>query len=82
MIAAVLPLPPKPTLPMMQRSQSESHVGGQADSFGLLYPIDDSRYQSARWWRNLNRFMAAIGLLILGAVAALVVIGLREGWAK
>jgi hypothetical protein len=56
--------------------------GGQLDHLSLIYPVDDSRYQSAKWWRGLNRFMAVIGLLVIGAVVALAVIGVREGWAR
>lgn len=47
-----------------------------------LRQVDDSRYQSAKWWRNLNRFMSVLGLFILGAIAALVVVGVRQGWGQ
>jgi hypothetical protein len=43
---------------------------------------DEMRYQSAKWWRTLNRVMSVFGLLILGAVAALVVVGVRQGWGQ
>ena len=43
---------------------------------------EEIHYRRARWWRQLNRFMAVLGLLIIGAVAALVVIGLHQGWAQ
>ncbi|KAI2612286.1 uncharacterized protein GGS25DRAFT_113587 [Hypoxylon fragiforme] len=87
MIAAFLPLPPRPTLAMDERDQStrEFHDSDQEYSHPprrrhIL--VDESRYQSARWWRNVNRFMSVAGLLILGAVAALVVIGVRQNWAQ
>ncbi|KAI1074074.1 hypothetical protein F5B20DRAFT_470042 [Whalleya microplaca] len=85
MIAAFLPLPPKPIVLMVERDQSTTELGisSQSDPEPIhqrAAPVDDSRYQSARWWRNLNRFMSIIGLLILGAVAALAVIGVRQNW--
>ncbi|KAI0117615.1 hypothetical protein F4776DRAFT_273923 [Hypoxylon sp. NC0597] len=85
MIAAFLPLPPKPMLAMDERDRSTeefyaSENGEPPQRRHVL--LDDSRYQSARWWRNVNRFMAIAGLLILGAVAALVVIGVRQRWAQ
>ncbi|KAI0840485.1 hypothetical protein F5Y06DRAFT_241576 [Hypoxylon sp. FL0890] len=85
MIAAFLPLPPKPVLAMEERDRSTeefyaSENGEPPQRRHVL--LDDSRYQSARWWRNVNRFMAIAGLLILGAVAALVVIGVRQRWAQ
>ncbi|CAJ2505956.1 Uu.00g000860.m01.CDS01 [Anthostomella pinea] len=85
MIAAFLPLPPKPMVEMQQRDRSTTtfRTPEEADPESLntrVGPMDDSRFQSARWWRNLNRFMSIVGLLLLGAVAALVVIGLRQNW--
>ncbi|KAI0013947.1 hypothetical protein F4779DRAFT_299576 [Xylariaceae sp. FL0662B] len=87
MVAAFLPLPPKPVVFMVERNQSTTELGisEQSDSEPVrqhLAPVDDSRYQSARWWRNLNRFMSIAGLLILGAVAALAVIGVRQRWGQ
>ncbi|KAI0022079.1 hypothetical protein F4780DRAFT_789517 [Xylariomycetidae sp. FL0641] len=84
MIAAFLPLPPKPSLEMQVRDQSTTqfYIPEEPIPFqSRIACVDDSRFQSARWWRNLNRFMSIIGLLILGAVIALVVIGLRENWS-
>ncbi|KAI2639518.1 hypothetical protein GGS26DRAFT_271820 [Hypomontagnella submonticulosa] len=84
MIAAFLPLPPKPMLAMDERDRSTTEFTSERGESSHRQPIlvDDSRYQSARWWRNVNRFMSIAGLLILGAVAALVVIGVRQRWAR
>ncbi|KAI0181060.1 hypothetical protein GGR52DRAFT_16898 [Hypoxylon sp. FL1284] len=85
MIAAFLPLPSKPTLAMDERDRSttEFQASGDPESARRRHVlVDDSRYQSGRWWRNINRFMAVVGLLILGAVAALIVIGVRQGWTQ
>ncbi|KAI1760156.1 hypothetical protein GGR53DRAFT_102301 [Hypoxylon sp. FL1150] len=85
MIAAFLPLPPKPMLAMDERDRSTTgfHSPRDPESHQRRHVlIDDSRYQSARWWRNVNRFMSVAGLLIIGAVAALVVIGVRQRWTQ
>ncbi|KAI0458346.1 hypothetical protein F5B21DRAFT_500604 [Xylaria acuta] len=87
MIAAFLPLPPGPQFDMQELDKSTTQFRIPEDSraellYGRVAPIDDLRYQSARWWRNLNRYMSIIGLLILGAVAALIVIGIKQGWGK
>ncbi|KAK7963697.1 hypothetical protein PG988_010671 [Apiospora saccharicola] len=85
MIAAVLPLPHKP-LPQMTMVDhySTAELGGPIETpdifSGRLDPTEDSNYQSARWWRNVNRFMCIVGLLIIGAVIALIIIGLRQNW--
>lgn len=35
------------------------------------------RWDNARWWRNINRVMSVIGILVLGAIIALLVVGLK-----
>ncbi|EPS41212.1 hypothetical protein H072_4915 [Dactylellina haptotyla CBS 200.50] len=35
------------------------------------------RWDNARWWRNLNRILSVLGLLIIGAIIALLVVGLK-----
>lgn len=87
MIAALLPLPPNLQYDMQERGKSTAQFRVPEDSrpeafYQQVVPIDDSRYQSARWWRNLNRYMSIIGLLILGAIIALIVVGTKEGWGK
>ncbi|KAI1489897.1 hypothetical protein F5X96DRAFT_670241 [Biscogniauxia mediterranea] len=86
-IAAFLPLPAKPIPTIPERDVSTAELGipeeAKIEPFRRQpMPVDDINYQSARWWRNLNRFMAIVGLLILGAVAALVVIGVRQKWGR
>ncbi|KAI1478717.1 hypothetical protein F4774DRAFT_150841 [Daldinia eschscholtzii] len=85
MIAAFLPLPPKPTLAMEEGVYSKTRFPTSSEvepPQGRLVFADDARYQSARWWRNINRFMAVAGLIIVGAVVALVVVGVRERWGR
>lgn len=31
-------------------------------------PMDEARYESAKWWRRLNRYMSFVGLLVIVAV--------------
>jgi len=82
MIGALLPLPPHPSLEMLERGDdSQSRFGrAKAEFRYTTRVVDEARYDSARWWRNLNRFMSIIGLLILGAIVALVVVGFKQGW--
>jgi len=87
MIAAFLPLPPNPLLETRDAEKGSSQAQLREDSepeqfYRRVALIDDSQYQSARWWRNINRLMSFIGLLILGAIIALVVVGVKRGWGK
>ncbi|TGO51036.1 hypothetical protein BCON_0170g00040 [Botryotinia convoluta] len=88
MIAAFLPLPTKPVQEMREREDSTGHLTqardvesrGNNDYVKEFGPLDEARYESARWWRNLNRWMSVVGLLIIAAIIILAVIGTREGW--
>ena len=100
MIAAFLPLPPRRILDMREKDHSTSNLDSSNDvlndyarQFG---PMDEARYESAKWWRRLNRCMSLVGVLIVAAVVStrllrrtyanqrlkvtLVLIGIREGW--
>jgi hypothetical protein len=83
MIAALLPLPPDPMLEMRERDHSTSNLDANnnvlndyAREFG---PMDEARYESAFWWRRLNRWMSLVGVIIIAVIIVLVVIGTR-GW--
>ncbi|CAK7232151.1 hypothetical protein SBRCBS47491_008172 [Sporothrix bragantina] len=80
MVAAFLPLPLDPQRAMEKRAEGEYGVPTALKRRIAQY--DEMRYQSARWWRTLNRVMAVFGLFILGAVAALVVVGVHQGWGQ
>ncbi len=88
MVAAFLPLPPDPQsakgkeIREVSADRSDEFIAMPLAFARQVQHAEELRFQSARWWRNLNRFMALIGLLLLGAVAALVVIGVREGWGQ
>ncbi|OAA57865.1 serine-rich protein [Niveomyces insectorum RCEF 264] len=78
MVASFLPLPLDPQRAMEKRAEGE--YGVPAALKQRLAQVDEMRYQSARWWRTLNRVMSVFGLLILGAVVALVIVGVHQGW--
>ncbi|KAK1979482.1 hypothetical protein LZ30DRAFT_175707 [Colletotrichum cereale] len=82
MIAAFLPLPPDPQAEMAERDHRSSLLNEERDLPRRVIAIDETLFQSARWWRTLNRYMSVIGLLVVGAIAALVVVGVKQGWGQ
>jgi hypothetical protein len=38
---------------------------------------DERSYLKGSWWRTLNRIMCVVGVLILGAIIALVVVATK-----
>lgn len=87
MLAAVLPLPKQPpsetelekhraALPGSEEDIEQAmmrHEAGDAEQRWR----DERTYRKAKWWRMLNRIMSVIGLLVIGAVVALVVITVK-----
>ncbi|PLB49502.1 hypothetical protein P170DRAFT_426407 [Aspergillus steynii IBT 23096] len=61
LIAAFLPLPPKPE--MTEEEQSEPEL--EAALRMRLLDLERRRHENARWWRNLNRWMIPVGLVII-----------------
>ncbi|EPE07276.1 serine-rich protein [Ophiostoma piceae UAMH 11346] len=83
MIASVLPLPLDPKRAMERRmAESEGEYGVAEALKQRMSQADENRFQSARWWRRLNRVMSLFGLLILGAIIALVIIAVKQHWGK
>ncbi|PBP16314.1 hypothetical protein BUE80_DR012765 [Diplocarpon rosae] len=84
MIAAILPLPPKPVPSMREQDNRTSNLDSSNempnDYARQLGPAGEVNYESAKWWRRLNRGMSVIGLLVIAAVIVLVVVGLKESW--
>jgi len=74
MIASFLPLPVKPVMEMEERDHSTSNLDNSNDNHNdyarRFGPMDESRYESAKWWRTLNRWMSLAGILILAAVVS------------
>ncbi|KAK2749428.1 hypothetical protein FQN57_006362 [Myotisia sp. PD_48] len=74
LIGAFLPLPLKPPSPEDETINPDiekalRHRGALADSL---------RYENARWWRNLNRWMTPVGLVIIIIIITLSVLGSRN----
>jgi hypothetical protein len=71
MIAALLPLPSSPILNMRERDSSTSNLDGSNDPSNdyihQFVPMGEARYESAKWWRSLNRWMSLVGFLIIAA---------------
>jgi len=80
MIAAFLPLPENPVFVMRERNHSELDMS--SDMARQMNPMEEARYESARWWRNLNRAMAVVGVVILILLIVLVLIGTRHQWTS
>ncbi len=62
MVASFLPLPPRPVA-SGEKTTSRSDVEQAMEQ--NLGPIDEARYQNARWWQYVNRIMSIVGILIL-----------------
>lgn len=61
-VAAFLPLPPKPN--------SESASDLERALKVRTYDIEQRRYENARWWRNLNRVMIPLGIVIIALIVS------------
>lgn len=77
MIAAFLPIPSNPLVEMAEHGHTDTHFDTRRK-----FAIDETPYDVARWWRSLNRCMAVLGLLVIGAVVALVILGVKQGWGQ
>jgi hypothetical protein len=76
MIAAFLPLPYNPMAEMREHeadnSSSQLDTSNQnATNYDRRFgPIDEKRFENAKWWRNLNRWMSVVGFLIIAAIVS------------
>lgn len=92
-LASVMPLPVRPSsyhdlekmeaarqgqphpdwdnVDVLARLRLEKHLRG----------LEEVKWQNARWWRRMNRWMSFVGLVILVVVIVLAVIGTRSHWA-
>ena len=69
-IASFLPLPPKPEYDSKTPERRLSRLELARDLEKALGQVDGARYENARWWRNLNRWMAVLGIMILAAIVS------------
>jgi hypothetical protein len=65
-IAAFLPLPEKPDA-VLDENGPELEMALKM----RLHELGRRRYENARWWRNLNRWMTPLGLVIIAIVVSL-----------
>ncbi|PKY06867.1 putative serine-rich protein [Aspergillus campestris IBT 28561] len=76
LVAAFLPLPRKPEMILEEDTDSEL----ESTLRMRLFDVERRRYENARWWRNLNRWMNPLGLVILTIVITLAVVGTTVGF--
>ncbi|KAK7429510.1 hypothetical protein QQZ08_003889 [Neonectria magnoliae] len=80
MLAATIPIPSATRFHDAEHGHSASKLSLRHNNGSRAQVVNDDMYHSAMWWRNVNRGMSIIGLLMLGAVIALTIIGTRQGW--
>ncbi|KAL4782283.1 hypothetical protein BJX76DRAFT_359084 [Aspergillus varians] len=76
LIASFLPLPRKPEMMMEENRGPELEMTLKM----RLYELERRRYSNARWWRNLNRWMNPLGLVIVAIIITLAVVGTTVGF--
>ncbi|OKO98521.1 hypothetical protein PENSUB_9197 [Penicillium subrubescens] len=77
-IASFLPLPPMPKLVPEMTMNTDDDVEMALES--QLMALQRRRHENARWWRNLNRWMISLGVVIIVIIIALAVIGTTTGF--
>ncbi|KIW57929.1 hypothetical protein PV05_02485 [Exophiala xenobiotica] len=55
---------------VLARLRTERHLAGMAEL----------KFQNARWWRNLNRWMCAVGVVVCVLIIVLAVLGTKRNW--
>ncbi|KAG9252754.1 uncharacterized protein F5Z01DRAFT_181807 [Emericellopsis atlantica] len=77
MIAACLPLPSKAPGEMTEHSNTNDlNVAGEPAQKSYL--AQETLYHNSRWWRTLNRGMSVVGILLIAAAIALIVLGTQQ----
>ncbi|EXJ69739.1 uncharacterized protein A1O5_06810 [Cladophialophora psammophila CBS 110553] len=57
---------------IIARLRYERHTAGVAEL----------KFHNARWWRNLNRWMSAVGVVVCALVVVLAVLGTKHNWGE
>lgn len=73
MVAACLPLPPRPHIVQAIADAERFEVAEDVNDCFLQEDI--KRWQKVRWWRNVNRFMSFTGLCVIATIIALAIVG-------
>lgn len=81
-IAATIPIHTRPLIDDLEEGHPTSNEDLRQTRDNKAQLMNDDMYRSAIWWRNVNRGMSVIGLLVLGAVIALIVVGIKQRWAS
>ena len=71
-VASFLPLPPKSAASSVKGKNVAPRTQFEEDLEKQLSPIDEARYENARWWRNINRILSAFGIFIIIAIVSLI----------
>lgn len=81
MVAAFIPLPTNRGL-IEKDFPSTSHIDLAEDDGASPSQLakEMTLYNRAKWWRDLNRAMAVIGLFIIGAISVLIALGVQQRW--
>ncbi|KAL1959375.1 hypothetical protein VTO42DRAFT_2178 [Malbranchea cinnamomea] len=75
LIASFLPLPERPV--MLNQQPSSTGPDPENSPPGTPSTMEFARYESARWWRRVNRIMSPLGLVIIAVIVTLAVLGSR-----
>ncbi|KAI5457914.1 hypothetical protein BGZ63DRAFT_407966 [Mariannaea sp. PMI_226] len=81
-IAAFLPLPQGPQIHDLEHGHTASNDSLPQARDNQKQLINEDIRLSAIWWRNINRAMSFIGLLVLAAVIALIIVGTKRHWGS
>ncbi|KAL5332346.1 hypothetical protein BJX70DRAFT_393050 [Aspergillus crustosus] len=76
LIASFLPLPKKPEISMEENRGPELETTLRM----RLHDLERRKYLNARWWRNLNRWMNPLCLVIITIIITLAIVGTTMGF--
>jgi hypothetical protein len=74
-VASALPLPARPPSSDLEKRMSTDVEGCTRRHIAVT---DELRWENAAWWRNVNRCMCVVGIIMLILVIVLSVVGTRN----
>ena len=75
-IGSFLPLPDRPESSDLEKRMSSDLEGRTRRGVAV---VNELRWENAAWWRNVNRFMGIVGIVVIILIAVLTVVG-SEKW--
>jgi len=87
-VGAFLPLPQRPTS-FSEIDQRHTSDIGEREKMDVIAKLklerqikgaEELKWQNARWWRNLNRWMCMVGVMVIVVVIVLAVLGTKGHW--